>query len=246
MTKLLIVNNEKARDVLGWKRRKKLRGEIVKEIQKGVERIDVAGGDGTLLEVIRQYWGHGIPFFGINRGTKGFLLNPIDSFEDYLDSFVSYYIIELNLLTVKFYLKNGEIIEEIAFNDVFFKNTIPESMCRGYIECVNDFESDFDGDGIIISTPQGSTAYNRSAGGHILSLKDDILAVTSICSFSENVKQITTSKMIKVFFTHGEVDGVADNRRIKNVVSAEIGILPRMVKLSFLNDYDFNVLRYRI
>ncbi|MCD4761986.1 hypothetical protein K8R32_03440, partial [bacterium] len=180
------------------------------------------------------------------RGTEGFLLNPINSIDEYISTFYgNYKRISMNLLKVKFILKNGKRIDSIAFNDVFFKNMIPQSGCQGEVNCYGDFGVKFDGDGIIIATPQGTTAYTRAAGGHILSLRDKILAVTSICGFAMPVKSITTAKEIEVSFSKGKIDGVADNRRVRNIEKAFITVMPNAVQLGFMKGYDFEVMRYK-
>lgn len=245
MKKFMIINEEKASDVLDWIRSGKI--DRTKRLTNKIKEIVVAGGDGTLLGAIRKYYQRNIPFFGINRGTEGFLLNPIRTVDEYFEAINDYYTISLNLLKVRFVYKNGKYLDTVAFNDVYFKNMILQSGLQGIIKCYGDFVREFDGDGIIVSTAQGSTAYTGSAGGNILSLKDQrILAVTTICAFTKNIKDITTANEIEINFQRGKIAGIADNKIVKNIERAEILVVQDAVKLAFMKGYDFEVMRYRL
>lgn len=240
MKSFFVINKEKAEDVARWLKGGKV--DVAKKVSQA-ELIVVAGGDGTLLGAIRKYWSYNIPFFGINRGTKGFLLSPIKTLDQYLLATKDYDSITLNLLEVKFILENGKETKAIAFNDVFFNNIEPRSSCRGIVNCKNHFKQEFSGDGLIIATPQGSTAYNRNAGGHILSLQDRVLAVTTIVS-REPIYRVTPAERIEVEFSRGKIIGTADNKSVKKVKKAIIKQSKNTVRLCFIKGYDFQLIRY--
>ena len=143
----------------------------------------VIGGDGTILSVVRQLRSESIPMLGINLGTKGFMANlePED-----LDRIVpaakgEYRLSKRMMLEVEL-RRNGEMIcRDHALNDV---------VLHGYGDCIGmtttcngDRVSQFSGDGIILSTPTGSTGYSMSAGGPIVEPEAACIILTPICTF---------------------------------------------------------------
>ncbi len=133
--------------------------KLQKLIEKTPENtIVVLGGDGTLLEAIHLFYREEVIFLGINYGTKGFLMNPVSIFESQEDfTLTSYPLLECSVDGEKF----------IAFNEFDIKagdgKMLHVDLCllpENHITIV--------GDGIVISTPAGSTGYNASLGGPIL------------------------------------------------------------------------------
>lgn len=207
------------------------------------------GGDGTLLSLIHENIRYlHLPIFGINRGTCGFLLNSINSKEELtaaLESFEQWQIIELQMLRIKLHLRDGSIEEEFAFNDAFFKAMRGEiaGVVRG--ESLPDHE--FCGDGIIISTPQGSTAYNKSAGGSILPLKKGMMSIASICSATEPIHLVVKDQAVEVEITRNTNQTVfrADRFDTSDCIAATITHDGPIVRLAFLPGYDFEARRYQ-
>lgn len=210
------------------------------------DKIIVTGGDGTILHAIRKYADRGKPFLGINRGTRGFLLNPIKNFKDFaflLTNFDQHKLIELNLLKATFIKNDGKKITARAFNDVFL-NALPGTAVTGNIKGGNGFHQNFKGDGIIIATPQGSTAYNHSAGGSILPLGHDIIAVTTNNPSTKPIRVSISSQKIVINIERGNTVAHADNKRVNNVKRIIIEPSKVAVKLAFIRDYDFEAERY--
>jgi NAD+ kinase len=135
--------------------------------------IVVAGGDGTMLKVIRQYWdlfrsATGKPiFFGLNYGTKGFLLNqPTTSVIQELERGLIE-IHDANLLLAEIAFFDGRRIQEFAFNDFYFR--APEGTARIRVAIDDEVvRQKLVCDGVISATGFGSTAYNASCGGPVI------------------------------------------------------------------------------
>lgn len=166
------------------------------EIPKDTECVIVLGGDGTLLQVAHDLEGRDIPILGINLGTLGFLaeteLSEVERalqllFED------QYLIEEHMMLTAEFLCK--EKPEEVpdALNDLVVTRSGFSRLIHLGIYVNGELVNDYRGDGVIISTPTGSTGYNLSAGGPILSPSAEMMVITPVCPHSLNTRSIVVS-----------------------------------------------------
>lgn len=157
------------------------------DMEPDIECILVIGGDGTMLQAARVVAGKKIPMIGINKGTLGFLTEiEIGELEAALDQILAddYEIAERMMLKGEIY-HGGELINEsLALNDL----VITRSGISRIIECkimVNGKPMNtYHGDGLIVSTPTGSTGYNLSAGGPVVCPEADIVLLTPICPHS--------------------------------------------------------------
>ena len=144
------------------------------------------GGDGTLIAAVRRSFTYDIPVLGIYAGNLGFLA---DVGMDELDSFVQkianqeFRMDERSVLEASI-IKNGQKITMHAFNDIVL--TRPSISNMIHIETLVDGKSfnTYYGDGVIVSTPTGSTAYNLSAGGPVLFPLTHVFSLTPICPHS--------------------------------------------------------------
>ena len=142
----------------------------------------VIGGDGTILSVVRQLHDLPIPILGVNLGTKGFMtaLEPED-LSLILDAARGKYKISRRMMIEVCLLRNGQVIyTDHALNDI---------VLHGYGDCIQltascdgDTITSFSGDGIILSTPTGSTGYSMSAGGPIVEPDAENLIISPICA----------------------------------------------------------------
>ncbi len=145
------------------------------------------GGDGTLISVIRRTFLHNKPVLGINMGNLGFLTDiQKDEVSIFLEKLVNgnYRIDRRMLLEVTLNYSNGEKKRSFALNDaVITRNNISKMV---HIKALIDKEpfNTYYGDGLIISTPTGSTAYNISSGGPVVYPFSKILIITPICPHS--------------------------------------------------------------
>jgi len=144
------------------------------------------GGDGTLISAVRRSFKYNIPVLGVYAGNLGFLA---DVSVDELDSFVKklvdkkYRIDERSVLEVTI-IEDNEEITLYAFNDIVL--TRPSISNMIHIETLVDAKAfnTYYGDGVIVSTPTGSTAYNLSAGGPVLFPLTNVFTLTPICPHS--------------------------------------------------------------
>ena len=136
--------------------------------------IAVIGGDGTMLRAIRQHWRDGLPFFGLNTGHLGFLLNDATRL-DFWDRPLRRY--KLPLLSVETVAWDGARKEEVAFNDCWVER---ESGQTAWIEVsVNGVArmTRVVADGMLVSTAAGSTSYARALGASPLPFNADLLTL---------------------------------------------------------------------
>ncbi len=153
--------------------------------QHKVEDADVIvalGGDGFMLHSMHKYYQLNKPFYGMNRGTIGFLMNDYSP-EKLIDRIKDAESIEIHPLRMRATTMEGEVIEHIAFNEVSLLRSGPQAARLRVI--VNDKVRlpQLVCDGAMVSTPAGSTAYNYSAHGPIIPISANILAITAVAPF---------------------------------------------------------------
>ncbi len=161
--------------------------EQLSELYNKLEMIIVVGGDGTILRVARDLAGWDVPVLGINLGHKGFLAEiEVEQMERFLQYIATrqYDYQDRMMLEAKLYRRDEELGCYLALNDIvvargpFSRNIKVDSFIN------NDFMESYFGDGIIISTPTGSTAYSLSAGGPIINPGMELFVITPICPHS--------------------------------------------------------------
>ncbi|WP_331283746.1 NAD kinase [Kiloniella laminariae] len=149
------------------------------------EQADVIvalGGDGFMLETLHQYIGLEVPIYGMNRGTIGFLLNRYD--EEALDTRIEQAVtVTLHPLRMSVLTVSGQRHEALAINEVSLHRESRQAASIGIdIDGIERME-ELVCDGVIVSTPAGSTAYNLSAHGPIIPIGASLLAMTPISAF---------------------------------------------------------------
>ena len=157
-------------------------------IPESVDWVVVLGGDGTLLGAARKVCRYGVPLLGVNLGGLGFLTEiPIDRLYPAIEMmFKKQLEVETRfMLETKVLRGQEEICRFLVLNDVVINN---KGVLARIIELdvyINEaFLTTFRADGLIISTPTGSTAYNLSAGGPILHPTLENFILTPICPFT--------------------------------------------------------------
>lgn len=181
--------------------------------------IIVLGGDGTLLQAARDVVDKDIPLFGINMGTLGYLAE-IDQHSIYpaLDRLMSdRYTIERRMMLAGTVWKDGRIAaSDIALNDIVISREGPPRVVR-FNNYVNDtFLNSYKADGIIISTPTGSTGYSLSAGGPIISPQASMILMTPLAPHTLNTRSIVFSPEEQITVEIGEG---RDGRKEKGMAS---------------------------
>lgn len=209
--------------------------------------VFVIGGDGTLLKTARFYSKEATPVFGINLGRLGFLsqTNESDlsaSIEKILDG---KYKIEDRLMLKS----NGNIL---ALNDFVIKGASASRTSRFYLNINDKFVCDYMADGLIVSTPTGSTAYGLSAGGPVLSPSLDAIAIVPICPHTLTARPLVIPSSEKISISTCDTCTsfivVADGQDTYNVTSKiEIEKSKYPAKLALLDDNEFySVLRNKL
>lgn len=178
--------------------------------------VIVLGGDGTFLRAARSFAGQQVPLVGINTGTLGFLTRiEADKIPLYLKLLLEghYEIEERMMLSIGDY--------DLALNDVVIKNANPSQMATLRLYINEQLTAIYDADGLIISTPTGSTAYTLSAGGPVISPEVEAISITPICPHSLSAKPIVipADKCLRI-------ESVPKNRQVVCAVDGqESGIL---------------------
>ncbi|MCD8098914.1 MAG: NAD(+)/NADH kinase [Lachnospiraceae bacterium] len=161
-----------------------------------VDGILVLGGDGTLLRAARNLSDRNIPFLGVNLGHLGYLAEiELQGLGAALDRLIaSEYTVENRMMLRGNVCVNGEIAErDVALNDIAL-NRMGTLRVIDYEVFVNDeYLNSFTADGLIVSTPTGSTGYSLSAGGPIVSPTAEMLILTPICPHTLNSRSIVFS-----------------------------------------------------
>ena len=145
-----------------------------KQIPEGVECILVLGGDGTLIRAARDLYHWNIPMLGVNLGTLGYLCEVERSnIRAAIDEIMQeHYMIERRMMLEGYCIIDGkEQKSRAAFNDIIIHRGTNPSVKTLIIRVNGEYLNTYVGDGIIVATPSGSTAYNMSAGGPIVDPK---------------------------------------------------------------------------
>lgn len=154
----------------------------IDDVVNQCELVVVIGGDGTILNVARHLGNVSVPILGVNLGTKGFMANiEPEDLEHLLEAAQGKFKISRRMMLDVSYLRDGELIySDHALNDV---------VIHGCGDCINinalcngNHLTAFSGDGIIVSTPTGSTGYSMSAGGPIVEPEAENIIISPICA----------------------------------------------------------------
>ncbi|MFT5442030.1 MAG: NAD+ kinase [Myxococcota bacterium] len=171
------------------------------ELCARVDLIVVVGGDGTLLSVVRSAGAREVPILGINLGTLGFLTEVNrDEMEECLDRMIAGELaIEPRMrLEIQVYRDEQKIASYLALNDVVITRTAISRMVDLETYADGLRVTTYHGDGLIISTPTGSTAYSLSAAGPILLPGLEAIVLTPICPHSLNQRPLVLPQQTQV------------------------------------------------
>ena len=206
--------------------------------------IVALGGDGTILSALHQSIKYCKPIFGINRGEYGFLTNPYKNV-DLIKRLEKAKKTELHGLKMLATKKNGKKSEAMAINEVaLLRSSRHAAKIKVQVDNIVRIK-ELVCDGVLLSTPAGSTAYNLSARGQIIPMKSNLLALTPISPFKPRSWRgaLINSKSKVTFIILDEkkrlVNVSADFKEIKDIKKVEI-IEDRSIKLSLLFDPDHN------
>lgn len=163
------------------------------ELPPETECVMVLGGDGTLIRAASKLVKSRLPLIGVNLGTLGYLceLEKSNLFPAIDRLMEDAYIVEERMLLGGYGIKAGKrVAEGIAFNDIVLHRTGALSVVDMVVYVNGEYLNTFHADGMIISTPTGSTGYNMSAGGPIVDPKANVILITPINAHNLNSKSI--------------------------------------------------------
>lgn len=156
----------------------------------------VLGGDGTMLRAARDTKHVDIPLIGVNLGTLGYMTEIEESgIEDALDKLIAdeFQMVSRMMLDGTVYGEDGQDRKERALNDIVISRSGSLQINKVRVYVNGKFLKDYDADGIIVTTPTGSTGYNLSAGGPIVDPKAELIMLTPICPHTLNARSIIFS-----------------------------------------------------
>ena len=213
--------DEEARDALG-----QLHAHYKDVGALDAEIVVALGGDGFMLQTLHSFLGRGQAIYGMNLGTVGFLMNgfAVDGLEQRLAAAEAAQLHPLRMRATS----DLKIEDAIAFNEVsLLRQTRQTAKIRILVDGkvrINELVCD----GILVSTPAGSTAYNLSAHGPIIPIDADLLALTPISAFRpRRWRGALLPRRAQIRFEILEADkrpisAVADNIEVRNVTAVEI------------------------
>lgn len=200
--------------------------------------IVVLSGDGAILDTMHRLLDKNLkaPIYGINYGTVGFLLNEKQSppYDTLLSRIDSAFGVEVTPLEVEIKLQDDTMHRAYAINDVYLNRSSNQSCKMNvYVDDIKRIDG-FSGDGIILSSEVGSTAYNRSAGGPIIPIGSGLMAITPICgSYPKHwrgalLPKKSTIRLEVLDEKKRKVTVVADNKEFPNPKEIKIYQTPTL------------------
>ena len=204
----------------------KIRSFLLKKIEtvslKKSNIIIVLGGDGFMLQTLKKFYKFKKPFYGINSGNYGFLMNKFSNV-NFIKNLKTLNNIKIHPLQMVVRNKNNQIKKSIAINEVSILRQSKQASSISITANKKNIIKNLISDGVLVSTPAGSTAYNLSAHGPILNLDSNKLAVTPISPFRPRrwrgivVNDKSTIVIKNMDVNKRPISAVADNFEVRNV-----------------------------
>ena len=188
--------------------------------------IVALGGDGFMLQTLHEFMGKGVPIYGMNFGSVGFLMNELHE-EDLPQRLAAATAAKVHPLLMKAYTSGGTQ-EALAFNEV---SLLRETRQAAKLRIILDGKTRLNElicDGILVSTPAGSTAYNLSAHGPILPIDSALLAMTPLSAFRPRRWRgalLPHQAQIRIDILEPQkrpVSATADNKEVREVIRVDI------------------------
>jgi len=202
--------------------------------------IIVVGGDGFMLHALKKFYKYNKPFYGVNSGNYGFLMNKFSKKNSLknlnINNGTSIYPLQMAVRT-----KSGQLKKSIAINEISILRQSKQASSISITSNKKYIIKNLISDGVMVSTPAGSTAYNLSAHGPILDLDSNKLAVTPISPFRpRRWRGIIISDKSKVIIRNMDINkrpisAVADNYEVRNAKTIKVQI-NKKIKFDLLYD----------
>jgi len=194
------------------------------ELPGQVDAIVVLGGDGTLLSVARSVGDLGLPILGVNLGGLGFLTaTTVDEMVPALEAFLAGRLVVEERMMLGARVRRGErcLAELFALNDVVVVKSAMSRIIDLSVAVDDEPATAYRADGLIVSTPTGSTAYSLSAGGPILVPTMDAVVLTPICSHTLTNRPIVLPADVRVAVT------LLSQQDVMATVDGQVGVALR-------------------
>ena len=231
------------------RKNKKLKSIFLTKYKNHLPRLSkvivVLGGDGFMLQTLKKYQKFNKPFYGINSGTFGFLMNKFKTY-DVEKSISKAKLVSISPLEMKVVTKTGKTHSNIAINEVSLLRQTRQTASLQIMNGKRILIKKLICDGVLVSTPAGSTAYNLSISGPILSLNSKKLAITPISPFRPRRwkgKIVSSSTVLKIKNLNTQkrpVSVVADNVEVRNIKNVKIKI-NNLIKFKLLYDKNYSL-----
>ena len=224
----------------------KIKSSLEKKIQSisltKSKLIVVIGGDGFMLQTLKKFYKLKKPFYGVNSGHYGFLMNRFSN-KNFFKNLTSAKLIQIHPLEMKVRTKNNQLKKSIAINEVSILRQSRQAASLLIKSGSKQIIKKLISDGVLVSTPAGSTAYNLSVHGPILKLNSKKLSIVPISPFRPRrwkgkivsdksniiIKNLNPSKR--------PISAVADNIEYRNAKTISIKTIKK-IKFNLL--YDSN------
>jgi NAD+ kinase len=209
--------------------------------------IIVLGGDGFMLQTLKRLYRLKKPFYGINSGNYGFLMNKFSN-KNFVKNLKTSHSVKIYPLQMTVKTKVDRIKKSIAINEVSILRQSKQASSLSITSNKKNIIKKLVSDGVLVSTPAGSTAYNLSAHGPILNLDSNKLAVTPISPFRPRRWRGTiVSDKSKIIIKNLDpnkrpISVVADNYEVRNAKNISINANK---KITFNLLYDKNNSLYK-
>jgi NAD+ kinase len=206
-------------------------GVRVEQLGSEADLIVVVGGDGTLLAAARLLDGRDVPILAINHGSLGFLTAaPLtELYPDLERTLRGEFASDRRMMMDTMIVRGGQRLEvHKALNDVVINKGTPARIIEVEARVNDQYVSTFRADGLIISTPTGSTAYNLSAGGPIVHPDVKALLLTPICSHTLTNRPIVLPADGRIAVTFKANDGQGVHATIDGQVAIPLELDDRL------------------
>jgi len=224
----------------------KIKSSLEKKIQSisltKSKLIVVIGGDGFMLQTLKKFYKLKKPFYGVNSGHYGFLMNRFSN-KNFFKNLTRAQLIQIHPLEMKVRTKNNQLKKSIAINEVSILRQSRQAASLLIKSGSKQIIKKLISDGVLVSTPAGSTAYNLSVHGPILSLNSKKLSIVPISPFRpRRLKGKIVSDKSNIIIKNlnpskRPISAVADNIEYRNAKTISIKTIKK-IKFNLL--YDSN------
>ena len=219
----LVSDKNKNSNKIKYKLEKKIKFSTI----KNSEIIIVIGGDGFMLQTLKKFHKFKKPFYGINSGDYGFLMNKFYE-KNIINNLVKTDKIKISPLQMSVKNKSNKIKKSIAINEISILRQSRQAASLSIKNGKKNIIKKLRGDGLLVCTPAGSTAYNLSVHGPILNLNSNKLAISPVSPFRpRRWKGKIVSNKSKIYIRNlnpkkRPISAVADNVEVRNAVDIKI------------------------